>query len=166
MTAPQSSSTSYGNPYITAPPVLAAGVLRSGGGGDGHIDHLVALLMQRINLRPPDTTSGLVTEPGTRVFDLAELVAGIAAAVGVRPVPPSRADLLRAYCWQSRTLLHSVEIGYLLKGALLFGPAGVGVSLGSRRRVVIYDATGGVMVDTRAQVWTEAARLPNARGYR
>lgn len=160
------SATPYGNPFVVTPPNLASGVFRSGGGGDGAIDHLVGLVLQRVNPRPTTGVSDQVPAPGLRGFDLAELIAWAGAAAGVSPRLPDRTDLLRAACYRARSSLRTVDVGIGLKGALLFGGGSVGLSLGQRRRVVVYDTTAGIVIDTGMRGWTEAARVPGARGYR
>lgn len=164
MTVP-ASPTPYGNPFLVAPESMSAGPIVTGGGADGYIDHVVALMLDRVNPRPI-TISAVPVTPGARVFDLAELVARSAQAAGVPGILPDRTDLLRSYCWGARSTLNNPTIGLGLKGALMFGPEGLGLSLGSRGRVIVYDLTEGVVVDARLRTWTEAALIPNARGYR
>jgi len=163
-----SSPTAYGNPYLQTPAAVAAGQYVSGGGGDGTVDHVVALVWQRINRAPGiPGVSAILPDPGVRGFDLAELIAWAAAAAGVVPALPPRTDLLRAACWGARTRLRSVAAGLGLKGALLFGPGGLGLAVGVRARVVVYDPAAGIVLDVHAtRTWDEAATIPGARGYR
>lgn len=159
--------TAYGNPFVTAPDRVAGEPLVSGGGGDGHIDHVIAFCLPRVQRNPVARVSADVPPPGSRVFDLAELVAWAASSAGVMPVPPERADLLRAHCYRAHAMLPTVEDGMTLKGALLFGQGVVGLSLGVRRRVLVSDHAAGLVVDEhRIRRWSEAAVLPGARGYR
>lgn len=154
-------------PYSFAPDQVGAGTLTSGGGGDGHVDHIVGYILARIVVRPETAVSALALPPGLRVFDLAELIGWAAEQAGVQPRPPERADLLRAHCYRYHASLPDVATGMAVKGALLFGQGAVGLSLGVRRRVVVHDAAAGVVVDeARTRRWDEAALIPGARGYR
>lgn len=156
-----------GSPYLTTHDQVSAGTLVSGGGGDGHIDHVVAFCLPRVVRSPDYPVASLVPPPGSRVFDLAELIAWAANSAGVTPVPPIRTDLLRAHCYRHRTELSTVDAGMALKGALLFGQGVVGLSLGRRRRALVHDHLAGLVVDEhRIRQWTEAALLPGAKGYR
>lgn len=157
----------YGNPFLSAPDLVGAGTLVSGGGGDGHIDHVVGFVLPRIVVRPETPVTSLSLPPGLRTFDLAELVSWACWQAGVTPRPPERADLLHAHCHRHRTNLLDVATGMRVKGALLFGQGVVGLSLGVRRRVVVHDLTAGVVIDEqRIRRWDEAALIPGARGYR
>lgn len=157
----------YGSPYVPAPDRVGAGTLVSGGGGDGHIDHVVAFILQRVDVRPEHAVSAAAVPPGLRAFDLAELISWAAWTAGVTPRPPEQADLLRAHCYRYRAGLPDVETGMAVKGALLFGQGTVGLALGMRRRVIVHDFAAGVVVDEqRIRRWREAALLPGAKGYR
>jgi hypothetical protein len=171
VTSPVLFPTSYGNPYLDVVEHTSAGTAVSGGGADGTVDLLVGYVLQRVNTVGVATTADVFGDPGMRSFDLAELISWAAQQSGVRIALPTRADLLRAACYRYRTTLgllgEHVEQGRATKGALLFGFGTVGLSLGVRRRVVVYDETHGVVVvDSNVRTWTEAARIPGARGYR
>lgn len=159
--------SSYGNPYLRTPPSVAAGTFVSGGGGDGCIDVVVALLLRWARPTPAAPVTGAPPDLGGRGFDMAELIARAATAAGVTPTPPIRGDLLRAACMNAGTDLEDAAAGLGRKGALLFGDGGaVGVALGMRGRALIYEAGAGVVVDDAMTVWTSAALLPGAWGYR
>lgn len=170
MTAPYlpgAEATAYGNPFIVQPDSVSNPELRTGGGADGWIDHVVGFVLQRVNPRPVGTLSGLPVTPGSREFDMAELVGWACGAAGVQPPPPQRTDLLRAWCYRARSMLRNVDVGLAVKGALLFGPSGLGLSLGRRGRVIVFDPDLGVVIDEhRVSTWTEAGLIPGARGYR
>lgn len=160
--------STYGNPYQQAPVTVASGEYVSGGGGDGTVDHIVAAVWQRIARAPgAPAVSAILPDPGVRGFDLAELVAWAGAAAGLSPALPDRTELLRAACYAARTRLRSVADGLGLKGALLFGPSGLGLAVGVRSRVVVYDPNAGIVLDVHGiRGWDEAATIPGARGYR
>lgn len=156
----------HGNPYLRTPPTVAADRYVSGGGGDGCIDVVVALLLRWARPATAPIT-GAPTDFGGRGFELAELVARAAAAAGVTPVPPRRALQLRAACTNAGADLPSATAGLACKGAVLFDGSGtVGVSLGVRGRALIYEPAAGLVVDDAMAVWVSAARLPGAWGYR
>jgi hypothetical protein len=158
----------YGNPYLRTPPAVSATEYVSGGGGDGCIDAVVALLVVWARPAPAAPITGEAADFGARGFELAELVARAAAAAGVAPVPPAQAHQLRAACVNAGTVLEDVVTGLATKGALLFDAAGtVGVALGMRRRVITYEPGAGLVVDHDGLAeWTAAALLPGAWGYR
>lgn len=160
-------TSTYGNPFISAPDRVGAGTLVSGGGGDGYIDHVVAFVLQRVVVGPATQVTARTMPPGLRGFDLAELISWAATTAGVPGRLPESADLLRAYCYRYRASLPTVEDGMALKGALLFGQNTVGLALGMRRRVVVHDLQAGVVIDeARIRRWDTAALIPGARGYR
>lgn len=153
------------NPFAPTPYLTATNTLVSGGGADGYIDHVVALCLRRVNVAPPAPVAALPEDADYRQFDLAELISRSAAAAGVPGALPITASSLLLYCRSHRTTI-TVAAGLALKGALLFGQGSVGLSLGSRRRAIVYTARSGLAVDADASKWTGAARLPGARGYR
>lgn len=154
------------NPFAPVPTSTSAGTLISGGGGDGQVSRVVALCLERVNLRP----GGLVdADPGivdSRQFDLAELISWACAASGVPTTPPIRGDLLLMHCQSKRTVI-DVEEALDTKGALVFAGYAPGLVIGSRRRVIVYSPMSGpVVVPDTARPWTSAAKIPTAKGYR
>lgn len=154
------------NPYAPDPEHTASAVWQSGGGGDGQVLDIVGWLLRRVDPRPAVTPTLGPPEPGGRGFDFAELVAWAADAAGGSLLLPDTAVQLRASCWRHRTVLRTPGDGRVMKGSLLFGGGMVAVTTASRDRVITYDqAAGVVLVPASWWVWTEAARIPGARGY-
>jgi hypothetical protein len=157
--------TSPVNPYAPLPNRTSSPELVSGGGADGQIDHVVGLLLLRVLPRQTGYVTAQPDPSGARTFDLAELISQCARQAGVATVLPTRADRLLLLCRSQRTMI-DVSVGLATKGALMFGQNVVGLSLGVHRKVIVYSGHTGLIVDRGIRLWTQAARMPGARGYR
>lgn len=138
-------------------------------GADGQIHRVVSLCLQRVVPTPAQdpTAAVIANDPYSRDFDLAELISWACMTAGVRPVPPTRSDLLAVYCRAGRTIVNDPAEALRTKGALLFtADNSVGLSLGLRGQVIVYSPATAVVVDNSGvRRWVWGARIPFARGY-
>lgn len=152
------------NPYAPAPVHASSGLWVSGGGADGQVGEIVGWLLSRAELTPDAVQLATPALDG-RTFDFAETIAWAAATCGADLILPSTTAQLRAACYRQRTVL-PVERARAARGALLFGAGLVGVAVGLGDRVITYAASAGaVVVPARSWTWTDAGRIPGARGY-
>jgi len=106
------------------------------------------------------------SDPNPRSFDCSELVEWAAARTGITPRVPDGSSAQLAHCQRNGTML-SVSAGINTKGALLFQPGHVAVSLGNGRTIEAMNPSSGVRQgNANGRGWTSAARIPGAKGYR
>ena len=91
-------------------------------------------------------------------WDCSELVQWAAARCGVTFPDGSAAQL--AACQKAGTMLRTVDAGLRQRGALLFHPGHVAISLGDGRVVEAANAKSGVTTNPGAGRFTSAALLP------
>lgn len=155
------------NPYAPDPEHASSGLWVSGGGADGQVRDMVRWLLRRVDPTPPASVQLAPPTGGGRGFDMAELLSWAAAEAGGDIRLPQTAAQLLASCIRHRTVLRTPDDGRGFAGALLFGSGLVAVTVGIRDQVITYDQQAGVvMVAGSAWTWSQAARIPGARGYR
>jgi cell wall-associated NlpC family hydrolase len=143
----------------------SSGSSETGGGTDGQIDRFVALALQQAgdSYVYGATPAGGDADP--RAFDCSSLVQWAAGRVGISGVPRTT-DTQEAHCRANGTLI-SVADGIGLKGALLFHPNHVAISLGNGRTIeAMNDQAGVLQANANGRGWTVAGKLPGAQGYR
>lgn len=95
-----------------------------------------------------------------------ELVEWAAARAGINPKVPDGSANQLAHCRKHGTML-SVQQGINTKGALLFQPGHVAISLGNGRSIEAMNPSAGVKQgNANGRGWTAAAKIPGAKGYR
>lgn len=95
-----------------------------------------------------------------------ELVEWAAARAGISPRVPDGSAAQKAHCAAHGTLI-SIEAGIRTKGALLFRPGHVAISLGNGKTIEAMNPSAGVRQgNARGRSWTAAGRIPGAKGYR
>lgn len=95
-----------------------------------------------------------------------ELVEWAAARVGISPTVPDGSANQLAHCRSKGTLI-SVSAGINTKGALLFQPGHVAVSLGNGKTIEAMNPSAGVKQgNANGRGWTAAGKIPGAQGYR
>lgn len=142
----------------------AAGV--SGGGADGTIDRFVALALAQAGDRYVFGAEVSPSDPDPNRFDCSELVEWAAARAGISPKVPDGSAAQRDYCRAKGTMV-SVQTGINTKGALLFMPGHVAISLGNGKTIEAMNPSSGVRQgNANGRGWREAARIPGAKGYR
>lgn len=138
----------------------------SGGGADGQVDQFVALCLQQAGKSYVFGAEASPSEPNPRAFDCSELVEWACARVGVSPRFPDGTDAQEAHCRRNGTII-SVSAAINTKGALLFQPGHVAVSLGNGTTIEAMNPSRGVTKgNANGRGWTVGARIPGARGYR
>lgn len=143
----------------------SAGGNVSGGGADGQIAQFVALALQQAGKRYVFGAEASPSDPNPRAFDCSELVEWAAARVGISPKVPDGSATQLAHC-RARGTIISVQQGINTKGALLFVPGHVAISLGNGKVIEAANPSAGVRQgNANGRGWTAAARIPGARGY-
>lgn len=144
----------------------ASGTYTSGGGADGQIARFVSLALQQTGKTYVYGGEASPSDPNPRVFDCSELVEWAAARAGISPRVPDGSSAQRAHCARHGTLI-SVEAGINTKGALLFAPGHVAISLGNGKTIEAMNPSAGVRQgNARGRNWNAAGRIPGAKGYR
>lgn len=138
----------------------------SGGSADGQIDQFVAIALQQAGKRYVFGAEAKASDPNPRSFDCSELVEWAAARVGINPRMPDGSANQLAHCRRHGTTL-SVQQGINTKGALLFQPGHVAISLGNGKTIEAMNPSAGVRQgNANGRGWTSAGKIPGAKGYR
>lgn len=157
---PTSTSTGANNGSTSS------GAGTSGGGADGQVDSFVALCLQQAGKSYVFGAEASPSEPNPRAFDCSELVEWACARVGISPTFPDGTDAQESHCRNSGTII-SVASAIGIKGALLFQPGHVAVSLGDGSTIEAMNPSRGVTKgNANNRGWTAGARIPGAKGYR
>lgn len=130
-------------------------------GGDGQIDRFVSIALTQAGKRYVFGAEASPSDPDPRAFDCSELVQWAAARAGITPAVPDGSANQRAHCTPI-----SVPVGVNLKGALLFQPGHVAISLGNGRVIEAANPKDGVRQGSASRDWSGAGRIPGAQGYR
>lgn len=142
----------------------SAGTSVSGGGADGQIASFVSLALQQTGKRYIFGVEAAASDPNPRAFDCSELVEWAAARTGIPKVPDGSAAQL-AHCRAKGTLI-TVGQGINTKGALLFMPGHVAISLGNGKTIEAMNPSNGVRQgNATGRAWTAAGTIPGAKGY-
>lgn len=100
------------------------------------------------------------------VVSNSELVEWAAARAGITPRVPDGSAAQLAHCRAKGTTI-PVQTGINTKGALLFMPGHVAISLGNGKTIEAMNPSAGVRQGNAAgRGWTAAGRIPGAQGYR
>lgn len=137
----------------------------SGGGADGQVARFVALALQQTGDRYVYGAEARASDPDPRAWDCSELVEWAAGQAGISPRVPDGSGAQRSHCERYGTMI-SLAAARATKGALLFQPGHVAISLGSGKTIEAMNPSAGVRqgnFDGRG--WTGAARIPGAKGY-
>lgn len=144
----------------------SSGSSTSGGGADGQVDQFVALCLQQAGKSYVFGAEAAASEPNPRAFDCSELVEWACARVGVSPRFPDGTDAQESHCRSNGTII-SVQSAINTKGALLFQPGHVAVSLGNGSTIEAMNPSRGVTKgNANGRGWTAGAKIPGAKGYR
>lgn len=143
----------------------SSGAAVSGGGADGQVDRFVSLALQQAGDRYVFGAEVSASDPDPRQFDCSELVEWAAARAGISPKVPDGSAAQKAHCAKHGTLV-SVQTGINTKGALLFAPGHVAISLGNGKTIEAMNPSAGVKQGNAAGRFKEAGKIPGAQGYR
>lgn len=155
-TGPTAAGTNAGS--------TSAGGSISGGGVDGQVAQFVALALKQAGKRYVFGAYASPNNPNPTAFDCSELVQWCCERVGIKGCPRTSTEQ-RNWVAQHHTGI-SIAAGIHTKGALLFHPGHVAISLGNGRTIEAMDARDGVRQgNANGRPWTAAGRIPGAKGY-
>jgi cell wall-associated NlpC family hydrolase len=132
-----------------------------GSGNDGQIDRFVALALSQAGKRYVFGAEASPSDPNPRAFDCSELVEWAAARVGISPKVPDGSSAQKAHCKPI-----SVAQAANTKGALLFVPGHVAISLGNGSTIEAMNPSSGVRKGTVGNRFKSGGLIPGAQGYR
>lgn len=155
---PQSAAANSGS--------ASSGSSTSGGGADGQVDRFVSLALQQAGDRYVFGAEASPSDPDPRTFDCSELVEWAASRAGINPKVPDGSAAQKSHCSSHGTLI-SVSQGINTKGALLFAPGHVAISLGNGKTIEAMNPSQGVRQGTATTSrFNAAGKIPGAQGYR
>lgn len=144
----------------------SSGSSASGGGNDSQIDKFVALALAQAGKRYVFGAEASPSDPNPRAFDCSELVEWCAARVGISPRVPDGSAAQAAWV-RSKGTGQSISAAINTKGALLFMPGHVAISLGNGKTIEAMNPSNGVRQgNANGRRWTSAGKIPGAAGYR
>lgn len=154
---PTAESTANGRPS-------ASGTYTSGGGADGQVARFVSLALAQAGDRYQ--WGAEASGPNPRSFDCSELVEWAAGRAGISPRVPDGSANQKAHCQRHRTMISSTTARGT-KGALLFAPGHVAISLGNGKTIEAMNPAQGVRQGNFAgRNWNAYAKIPGAKGYK
>jgi cell wall-associated NlpC family hydrolase len=150
---PQSTSPNSGS-------ASAAGT--SGGSYDSQASQIVALALQQAGKAYVYGAQASPSDPNPRAFDCSELVQWCCARCGITDCPRT-SEQQQAWCSQHGTLI-SIQDGINTKGALLFQPGHVAISLGNGKTIEAMNEQDGIRQgNANGRGWTAAGRIPGCK---
>lgn len=136
----------------------------SGGGADGQVGRFVALALQQAGKSYVYGATPSTSEPNPRAFDCSSLVQWAAVRVGM-PNPTRTTDTQEAKIRSAGRII-SVQQAINTKGALLFQPGHVAISLGNGKTIEAMNSSQGVRQGNAAgRGFTAGGLLVGAQGY-
>jgi hypothetical protein len=121
---------------------------------------VVALCLQQVGKQYIYGAEAAASEVNPRAFDCSELIEWACARIGINPRFPDGTDAQEAHCARNGTMI-SVASAVGIKGALLFQPGHVALSLGDGSTVEAMNSQRGVTKgNANNRGWTKAARIP------
>lgn len=134
----------------------------SGGGADGSIDKFISIALSQAGKRYVFGAEASPSDANPRAFDCSELVEWSAARAGINPKVPDGSSAQLAHSQRI-----SVQAGINTKGALLFMPGHVAISLGNGKTIEAMNPSSGVRQgNANGRSWSAAGKIPGATGYR
>lgn len=143
----------------------SSGTSVSGGGADGQVAKFVSLALGQAGSRYSFGAEASPSDPDPRAFDCSELVEWAAARAGISPRVPDGSAAQQSHCERHGTMI-SIATARRTKGALIFMPGHVAISLGNGKTIEAMTPSQGVRqgnFDRRG--WKAAAKIPGAKGY-
>jgi cell wall-associated NlpC family hydrolase len=136
----------------------------SGGGADGQIGRFVALCLQQAGKSYVYGATPPTSDPNPRAFDCSSLVQWAAVRVGIPD--PTRTTYTQEAKIRSAGRIISVQQAINTKGALLFQPGHVAISLGNGKTIEAMNSSQGVRQGNAAgRGFTAGGLLVGAQGY-
>lgn len=143
----------------------SSGSYTSGGGADGQVARFVSEALRQTGKSYVWGAEAAPSNPNPRSFDCSELVQWAAARAGIKPAVPDGSSAQKAHCQRHGTMI-SLDKARNTKGALLFRPGHVAISLGNGKTMEAMSPSSGVKQSRFAgRGWTAAAKIPGAKGY-
>jgi cell wall-associated NlpC family hydrolase len=139
----------------------ASGTATSGGSSDGQIDQFVSLCLQQVGDRYVFGVEVKLNDPNPNSFDCSELIQWAAHRAGIKPEMPDGSSAQINHC-KSIPVAQAVRT----KGALLWHPGHIAVSLGDGGTVEAENPRVGVVKDKAGNRFSRGGLIPGARGYR
>jgi cell wall-associated NlpC family hydrolase len=134
----------------------------SGGSYDSQASQIVALALQQAGKAYVYGAQASPSDPNPRAFDCSELVQWSCARCGIKDCPRT-SEQQQAWCSQHGTLI-SIQEGINTKGALLFQPGHVAISLGNGRTIEAMNEKDGIRQgNANGRGWTAAGRIPGCK---
>lgn len=153
-------------PPSTASTASSSSSAGAGGGADGQVDRFVAIALQQAGKRYVFGAEAAASNPNPAAFDCSELVEWAASRAGISPKVPDGSAAQQAHCRSHGTLI-SVSAAVNTKGALLFQPGHVAISLGNGKTIEAMNPSAGVRQgNANGRGWSSAGKIPGAQGYR
>jgi cell wall-associated NlpC family hydrolase len=136
----------------------------SGGGADGQIGRFVALCLQQAGKSYVYGATPSASEPNPRAFDCSSLVQWAAIRCGIPD--PTRTTYTQEAKIRGAGRIISVQQAINTKGALLFQPGHVAISLGNGKTIEAMNSSQGVRQGNAAgRGFTAGGLLVGAQGY-
>jgi cell wall-associated NlpC family hydrolase len=130
-------------------------------GSDSQISRFVALALQQAGKRYVYGAEASPSDPNPRAFDCSELVQWCADRIGITPAVPDGSDAQKAHCKPI-----PVTQGINTKGALLFAPGHVAISLGNGKTIEAMNESAGIRQgNATTSRFNAAGLIPGASGY-
>jgi cell wall-associated NlpC family hydrolase len=134
----------------------------SGGSYDSQASQIVALALQQAGKAYVYGAQASPSDPNPRAFDCSELVQWSCARCGITDCPRT-SEQQQAWCSQHGTLI-SIQDGINTKGALLFQPGHVAISLGNGKTIEAMNEKDGIRQgNANGRGWTAAGRIPGCK---
>lgn len=133
----------------------------SGGGADGQIARFVNLALSQIGDTYVFGAEASPSDPNPSRFDCSELVEWAAARAGISPRVPDGSSAQIAHC-KSISVAQAIKT----KGALLWSPGHIAISLGNGTTVEAMNPSAGVRKGRAAGRFSRGGLIPGAKGYR
>jgi cell wall-associated NlpC family hydrolase len=142
----------------------SSGTSVSGGGADSQVARIVALALQQAGKRYVYGAQDSASDPNPSAFDCSMLVQWCCERNAINDCPRT-SEAQQSWCSKNGTLT-SIQAGITTKGALLFQPGHVAISLGNGKTIEAMNEAQGVRQgNANNRGWTAAGRIPHAQGY-
>lgn len=136
----------------------------SGGGADGQIGRFVALALQQAGKNYVYGATPPTSDPNPRAFDCSSLVQWAAIRCGIPD--PTRTTYTQEAKIRGAGRIISVQQAINTKGALLFQPGHVAISLGNGKTIEAMNSSQGVRQgNASGRGFTAGGLLVGAQGY-